>query len=73
MLRCGNQPESNDAYHIGIAPGRFGLDEHIAAPTRKEFALIPPALLKRGYAESDVAKIAGGNFMRVFREVGASG
>lgn len=27
------------------------------------------ALLKRGYSDEDVLKIAGGNFMRVFREV----
>jgi microsomal dipeptidase-like Zn-dependent dipeptidase len=31
--------------------------------------LIPAGLLNRGYAESDVTKIVGGNFMRLFREV----
>jgi microsomal dipeptidase-like Zn-dependent dipeptidase len=34
--------------------------------------LIPAALLKRGYSDSVVAKITGGNFMRFFREVTAS-
>jgi len=29
-------------------------------------------LLSRGYPETDVMKIVGGNFMRVFREVVAS-
>jgi microsomal dipeptidase-like Zn-dependent dipeptidase len=29
-------------------------------------------LLSRGYPETDVMKIVGGNFMRVFREVAAS-
>jgi microsomal dipeptidase-like Zn-dependent dipeptidase len=29
-------------------------------------------LLSRGYSETDVVKIVGGNFMRVFREVVAS-
>lgn len=61
------------ADHIGVATDLFGLDERTAVPTHQEFALIPAALLKRGYAESDIAKIIGGNFMRVFREVGASG
>jgi len=38
-------------------------------PTHKEFALIPAGLLARGDTEGDVAKIVGGNFMRVFGEV----
>ena len=40
-----------------------------AIPTHKEFAFLPAALLKLGYSESDPAKIIGGNFMRLFREV----
>lgn len=60
------------ADHVGIATDLFGLDENTAVPTHKEFPLIPAGLLKRGYAESDVAKIVGGNFMRLFREVTAS-
>jgi membrane dipeptidase len=60
------------ADHVGIATDLFGLDDHTAIPTHKEFPLIPAALLKRGYAEADVTKIVGGNFMRVFGEVIAS-
>ena len=57
---------------VGIATDLFGLDTHTAVPTHKEFALIPAALLKRGYAAAAVEKIVGGNFMRLFREVSAS-
>jgi membrane dipeptidase len=61
------------AEHVGIATDLFGLDTHTAVPTHKELALIPAALLKRGYAEGAVEKIIGGNFMRLFREVTGSG
>ena len=61
------------ADYVGIATDLFGLDTHTAVPTHKEFALIPAALLKRGYAESAIEKILGGNFMRLFRDVAAGG
>jgi membrane dipeptidase len=61
------------ADHVGIATDLFGLDTHTAIPTHKEFALIPAALLKRGYTDGAVEKIIGGNFMRLFREVAGSG
>ena len=57
------------ADHVGIGTDLFGIASETAIPTHKEFALIPAALLSRGYRESDVEKIVGGNFMRVFREV----
>ena len=57
------------ADHVGIATDLFGLAGSSAVPTHKEFALIPAGLLQRGYSQSDVAKIAGGNFIRVFREI----
>ena len=56
----------------GSAPIYFGIASETAIPTHKEFALIPAGLLSRGYPETDVVKIVGGNFMRVFREVVAS-
>ena len=56
------------AEHIGIGTDLYGLD-HTAIPTHKEFALIPAALLKRGYRDSVVGKIVGENFMRLFRDV----
>jgi membrane dipeptidase len=60
------------ADHVGIATDLFGLDTHTAVPTHKEFPLIPAALLKRGYADSAVEKIIGGNFMRLFRAIAGS-
>ena len=57
------------ADHVGIGTDLFGIAGHTAIPTHKEFALIPAALLSRGYREIDVEKIVGGNFMRIFREV----
>lgn len=59
------------AAHFGVATDLFGLRGRTAIPTHKEFALLPAGLLKRGYSESDTAKIVGGNFMRLFREVAA--
>jgi len=56
------------ADHVGIGTDLFGLD-NTAIPTHKEFALIPAALLKRGYSDSVVGKIVGKNFMRLFRAV----
>ena len=60
------------ADHVGVATDLFGLDTHTGVPTHREFALIPAALLKRGYGEGAVQKIIGGNFMRLFREVAVS-
>jgi microsomal dipeptidase-like Zn-dependent dipeptidase len=59
--------------HVGVATDLFGLNEHTAIPTHREFALIPAALLKRGYADGAVAKIVGENFMRLFRDVTSHG
>jgi membrane dipeptidase len=58
--------------HVGIATDLFGLRGHTAIPTHKEFALVPAALLKRGYSDSAVAKIVGENFIRLFRAVSSS-
>jgi membrane dipeptidase len=55
--------------HVGIATDLFGLDDHTAIPTHREFALIPAALLKRGYPDGSVAKVVGENFMRLFRDI----
>jgi membrane dipeptidase len=58
--------------HVGIATDLFGLDNHTAISTHKEFALIPAALLKRGYPDGAVTRIVGGNFMRVFRDIASN-
>lgn len=57
------------ADHVGIGTDLYGLRGDTFIPTHKEFALIPAALLKRGYSEVDVEKIIGANFMRLFREI----
>lgn len=55
--------------HVGIATDLNGLGPNTVVPTHREFTLITAGLLGRGYPEVDVARIIGGNFMRVFREV----
>jgi Membrane dipeptidase (Peptidase family M19) len=57
------------ADHLGIATDLFGLAGSSAVPSHKEFAIIPAGLLQRGYSQTHVAKIVGGNFIGVFREV----
>jgi hypothetical protein len=57
-----------DAHHVGIGTDLFGLRDRTAVPTHTEFALIPAGLLNRGYDPTDIAKIVGGNFMRIFRQ-----
>ena len=41
-------------------------------PTHKGISLIPTGLLARGFSESEVTRIIGDNFMRVFRKVTAN-
>jgi membrane dipeptidase len=55
--------------HVGIGTDVNGLGDNTVIPSHREFALIPAALLSRGYSEVEVDKITGGNFMRIFREV----
>jgi membrane dipeptidase len=57
------------ADHFGVATDQFGLRGPTAIPTHKDFSLVAAGLLKRGYSESDTAKIVGGSFMRLFKEV----
>lgn len=55
--------------YLGIGTDLNGVRDLTVIPTHKEFALIPAGLLARGYAEADVAKIIGGNFVRVLSEI----
>ncbi|MCJ7493041.1 MAG: dipeptidase, partial [Deltaproteobacteria bacterium] len=55
--------------HVGIGTDLNGVRTWTPIPTHKEFVLISAGLLARGYSESDVAKIVGGNFMRIFHYV----
>jgi len=55
--------------HVGIGTDLYGLRSATAIPSHKAFALIPAGLLKRGYRESEVVKIVGGNCMKVLDQV----
>jgi membrane dipeptidase len=59
--------------HVGIGTDVNGLRGNTAVPTHREFALVPAGLLTRGYADEDVARVIGGNFMRLFRKVAGRG
>ena len=47
----------------------YGLQGATAIPTHKSFPIIAAGLLRRGFSETDVAKIVGGNCMRLFHQV----
>jgi len=47
----------------GVSSVPVGLEDVSRMPNLTE------ALLKRGYSETDIKKILGGNFLRVIREV----
>ncbi len=54
--------------HVGIGSdfdggGVQGFDNHADSPN------VTAALLRRGYSEQDIAKIWGGNLLRVWRAV----
>ena len=55
--------------HVGIGTDLYGLRRATAIPSHRAFALIPAGLLKRGYRESEVAKIVGANCMKVLDQV----
>ncbi|MFQ5932893.1 MAG: dipeptidase, partial [Nitrospiraceae bacterium] len=52
--------------HVGIGTDMDGAPLVI---TYEEWPKIPAALLARGYSRNDVAKVMGGNFMRMFKAV----
>ena len=51
----------------GIAPPTF-----VAFDNYAEWPSITAALLARGYSREDVAKVSGGNFLRLYREVASA-
>ena len=55
--------------HVGIGTDVHGLRGATAVPSHRSFPLIAAGLLRRGHSESDVAKIIGGNCMRLFHQV----
>jgi membrane dipeptidase len=60
--------------HVGIGTDMDGITppSFAAFDDYSEWPSITAALLARGYSRDDVAKIVGGNFMRLYREVAAT-
>jgi membrane dipeptidase len=54
--------------HVGLGSDFDGID---SAPkqlrTVVDYPEFTKALIKRGYSDTDIAKILGGNFLRVYR------
>jgi membrane dipeptidase len=55
--------------HVGVGTDMAGMATFTSIPTYREFAPVPAALLARGFSESDLAKVLGGNVLRVFEAV----
>jgi len=50
-------------------PAEFGYDADISMLPPEKVVDVVASLLRRGYAESDIRAILGGNFLRIAREV----
>jgi membrane dipeptidase len=57
--------------HVGIGTDMDGISpsSFVAIVDYGDWSSVTSTLLARGYAREDVAKVAGGNFLRVYREV----
>lgn len=57
--------------HVGIGADFDGVDGQLpqGIDSAADYPKIADELTKRGYSEQDIAKIMGGNLLRVFREV----
>jgi membrane dipeptidase len=58
--------------HVGIGTDMDGLSRFTVMPTYRDFAPLPAALLARGYGEAELARLLGGNLMRVFEAATAA-
>ena len=60
--------------HVGIGTDMDGISppSFVAFDDYSEWPSITAALLAGGYSGEDVAKVAGGNFLRLYREVAAA-
>jgi len=58
--------------HVGIGTDMDGLGPYAVFADYAQWPSIPAALLARGLARDDVAKIMGGNFRRLFATIGGS-
>ena len=58
------------ADHVGLGSDFDGCESTpLGLDGVEDYPLITKALKKRGYSNDDIAKILGGNFIRVFKEV----
>jgi membrane dipeptidase len=59
------------AEHVGIGTDMDGISppSFVSYTDYSDWPSIPAALLARGHAREDVAKVLGGNFLRLYREV----
>jgi|ERR1051326_405150 membrane dipeptidase len=65
-LGCDYFPDYGDWAEMQAAQNQYPVKFVIE---KKDLALVTTKLLERGYAEPDIAKILGGNFLRVCRNV----
>jgi membrane dipeptidase len=56
---------------VGIGTDMAGLATFTSLPTYREFAVVPGALLARGFSDGDLQKLLGGNVQRVFEAAAA--
>ena len=58
--------------HVGIGSDYDGVGDTLPVGLKdvSDFPNLVNGLLGRGYSEADIAKILGGNLMRVWRQVG---
>jgi membrane dipeptidase len=57
--------------HVGIGTDMDGISpaDFVSYTDYSQWPSIPAALLAQGYSREDVAKVVGGNFIRLYREV----
>jgi len=61
---------TGDADHVGLGSDFDGISDPPAGlEDAGRLAAVTDELLRRGYTESDIRKILGGNFLRVFQAV----
>jgi membrane dipeptidase len=60
--------------HVGLGTDMDGISppSFVAFDDYAEWPSVTAGLLARGYSREEVAKVAGGNFLRLFREVAAA-
>ena len=59
--------------HVGVGTDMDGISppSFVAKDDYADWPSVPAALLARGHSREDVAKVVGGNFLRLYREVTA--